>query len=918
MRAALPRRPNGKVDYRSLPDPARPDGPAAGGTAPRGEVEEAIARAWTEVLGVESVRRSHHFFELGGDSILGIQVVSRLRQAGLAAAPKDIAALPVLADLAGALGRRSAEADSAAAPAAAAGPHVGALPLTPIQRWFFDRDLPEPQHWNLPALYELDPTLDLDALAPALESALGALLDRHDALRARFEPAADGGRRQIIEAPGAVRWPLEVTTVGGDGETRDVFARVHAGLDLARAPLAAAALVDVEDDPTAGHPVRRRLLLGVHHLVVDAVSWRILDGDLERALGAALAGDPVELPPTGHALGDLVEALERRRPDPAPWIAEAGAEAHAPDLPVGFAAAGEDATEADVEVHRQRVDGTADLRAPGDASLHDVLVTALALTLAPWLGRPTIRLDLEHHGRGGELDLSRTVGWLTAAYPVTLRLGELDPDAGRAFDAVEKTLASVDDPHDYGVLRYVQRRPELAHAPAPPVLFNFLGRAAARDLEPRRLLALADGAFDGARAARNPRAHALEINAALDVDGLTLDWIYPRGSAETVAALADHFGRHLHRVVDALRRRRVDPADFPGAEDAYRLSSLQEAMLIHRLEDVDADSGTLLVEATLDGPLDRARFEGAWRAAVDRHPSLRTALRWRGLEHPVQIVAPAEDVTLEIDVEDWRDDPGAQLERARGELRSAGLDLTRAPVMAWRLGRTGERRHVLLWACHHLLLDGWSSALVLREVLDRHDGLGPGPEPPPPKRWIDWSRRREPESFWRDARMEPRRVLRAAPLAAPASAGVPEMRGARTRTAAGELNAWIRRHGVTLGSVAAACWGLALHEATGSEQTSFGLTASGRGGELDGVESMVGMFTSVLPMTYRVDPQASPPKLARAVHTRQAAMQALPPRPLARLFELGGVRLLRPPFDTLLTVANFPTSPPGAGGVDDR
>ncbi|MEO1087320.1 MAG: condensation domain-containing protein, partial [Acidobacteriota bacterium] len=467
------------------------------------------------------------------------------------------------------------------------------------------------------------------------------------------------------------------------------------------------------------------------------------------------------------------------------------------------------------------------------------------------------RLDLEHHGRGGELDLSRTVGWLTAAYPVTLRLPGLDPDldAGRAFDAVEKQLASAGAPHDYGVARYLRGAPELAEDAAPPVLFNFLGRAAAPKPGTGRPLTPADGAFDGARGGRNPRAHALEVNAALGADGLTLDWIHARGERQSgaVAALADAFERQLHRVLDALGRRRVDPADFPGAEDAYRLSALQEAMLIHRLEDVDADSGTLLVEATLGGPLDPGRFRRAWRAAVERHPSLRTALRWRGLEHPAQVVAAPADVDVDIDVEDWRDDPAGQVERARGELRGAGLDVTRAPVMAWRLGRTGEREHVLLWACHHLLLDGWSSALVMREVLDRHDGRDPGPEPTPPKRWIDWSRRREPEHFWREARMEPRRVLRATPLAAPSKAGRPEIRGARTDTGAGELHGWIRRHGVTLGSVAAACWGLVLHEATGSEQTSLGFTASGRGGELEGLESMVGMFTSVLPMTYRVD-----------------------------------------------------------------
>ncbi|MEM1182041.1 MAG: amino acid adenylation domain-containing protein, partial [Acidobacteriota bacterium] len=171
----LPRRPNGKVDYRALPDPGAAVTPAHPDTseAPRGEVEMTIAEAWAEVLGVEKISRRHHFFELGGDSILGIQVISRLRQAELPAAHKDIAALPVLADLAAVLERRRPAGELSEGDRPDAGgelePFVGELPLAPIQRWFFDRELPAPHHWNLPALFALDPSTPLDTTAAAVE-----------------------------------------------------------------------------------------------------------------------------------------------------------------------------------------------------------------------------------------------------------------------------------------------------------------------------------------------------------------------------------------------------------------------------------------------------------------------------------------------------------------------------------------------------------------------------------------------------------------------------------------------------------------------------------------------------------------------------------------------------------------------------
>ncbi|RME51351.1 MAG: non-ribosomal peptide synthetase, partial [Deltaproteobacteria bacterium] len=281
----LPLTPNGKVDRAALPAPQYTQR-AETHVAPRTEREEILARIFGEVLNLSSVGIYDNFFRLGGDSILAIQIVSRARQAGLQLTPTQIFQHQTIAELAVA-------ATPARAVAAEQGPVVGEAPLTPIQHWFFAQDAAGRNHFNQAVLLELSGPFE----AASLREALCAVVAHHDALRSRFFQDASGGWRQRFEPPGGeIPFIVEDLCAFEDADllSREIEARAAAAqerLDPVVGPLLRAHLFE----PGGGRP--RRLLIVIHHLAIDAVSWRILLEDLLLAHEQIVRGKPVRLPP---------------------------------------------------------------------------------------------------------------------------------------------------------------------------------------------------------------------------------------------------------------------------------------------------------------------------------------------------------------------------------------------------------------------------------------------------------------------------------------------------------------------------------------------------------------------------------------------------------------------------------------------
>ncbi|MGH3973476.1 MAG: amino acid adenylation domain-containing protein, partial [Pseudonocardiaceae bacterium] len=280
---ALPLGPTGKLDRKALPAPDQLIEPASEYTAPQSATEHTLADIWAEVLGVERVGIHDNFFELGGDSILSIQLVSRVRKAGFLLTSKDIFFHQTVAELASVVTAAHGEqADEE--------PVIGSTALTPIQHWFFHTHPVNPHHFNQSMMVELDEDVD----EQSLERALDVLLVHHDALRMRFDQA-DGqwGQENAPPRPAKLLHRVDLPDLSDDDQAATmgkVADDIHASFDLREGPLLKAVLF------AFGAGRARYLFLAAHHLVIDAVSWRILLEDLEATYQQAVRGESLQPP----------------------------------------------------------------------------------------------------------------------------------------------------------------------------------------------------------------------------------------------------------------------------------------------------------------------------------------------------------------------------------------------------------------------------------------------------------------------------------------------------------------------------------------------------------------------------------------------------------------------------------------------
>ncbi|MCU0680747.1 MAG: amino acid adenylation domain-containing protein [Polyangiaceae bacterium] len=549
--AALPLTANGKVDRAELAcRPPRP-APAAAPDAPRTPAEVALVEACRAVLGVEHAGVGDNFFDLGGDSIVSLRVIARLRQRGYRLRAKDVFRLDTLAELAAAM-----EPLGAASAGAWSGDDV---PLSPIQAWFFAQHFANEAHWNQGVVLRLAGPVDPDELA----TALAAVVNAHPQLRARFRRESDRVRQWVEPPVEAV--PVVLLGPALAGAEAEAWAPLHAGVDLERGPVFRAGLRPAED---GGYD----LGLVAHHLVIDGVSWHVVVDDLSDALIALRAGRRPEPFPETTPFGAWSEALAAFacapafEPERAHWLAAHARAAAAPPWPSDLPAGGN--TEASRATHEFSFDRRKTERLLGSltevfrASAEVGLAAAVAHALCAWLGRSDVTLWMESHGREGAdelgegLDTGRTVGWFTALYPVTV-----EPGGEGAAGSLRATK---------GALRAVPRRGAgyLLASPGldalrPEVTFNYLGRldvplpevSPVRSVTPMR---------HGTRAPEGCRTQELDVSSYLARGELHVLVSYgaERHTAASVAALAD-------AIAGALDALGADPeAETAGPEGA--------------------------------------------------------------------------------------------------------------------------------------------------------------------------------------------------------------------------------------------------------------------------------------------------------------------------------------------------------------
>jgi non-ribosomal peptide synthase protein (TIGR01720 family) len=776
---------------------------------------------------------------------------------------------------------------------------------------------------------------------------LRALVVHHDALRLRF--TQDHGWQEFnAEVEDAVL----LNIVNADSETviEEEAARLQASLNLSTGPLLRLAVFYGGPDSPA------RLLFVIHHLAIDHISWQILLDDLQTVYRQLSRNEEPQLPAKTTSFQQWSQLLTTHAQSKT-LLAELPYWLRATDLEVSPLTV-DHPHGANLEGSVQTV--TVNLESEETKTLlervpevygtriNDALLAALVASYAQQTGERSLLIDLEGHGREEifeGVDLSRTVGWFTTVFPVLLELGA-DERPERKLKAVKDQLRGIpNNGIGYGLLRYLNEDQEIADQlrtrPQAQLIFNYRGRI--ENVRPEDFTednaALSVGPV---RSPRQQRRYLFEINGNVSGGRLRFDWNYSGNlhNRETVKQWADAFIEALRTLI---ARSAFDesvsysPSDFPlaklnqteidklfaserGVEDVYPLTPLQQGLLFHSLYAPTAGLYFLQISCVLHDEMNLPAFKSAWQQVIARHTALRTEFRWVDLAEPLQVVRASAEMPIEE--LDWRGvTPQKQqtmLESFYEADRARGCDLNKAPLTRITLIRTADDCYQVVWSHHHLIIDGWSGALLLNECIAFYEALRNGetielPRSRPYRNYIEWLQNQDlsqAEAFWRDSLkgiVKPTSVLteQAQAISTKQAESFGSQRIQLSEQSTRALRAVARKHKLTLNTLTLGAWAFILSEVSGEDDVVFGTAVAGRPPELAGAESMVGVFINTLPLRVRLLPDDLLLPWLRNIQEQQLGMQQFAYSPLVKVQEWSEFPRSEALFESFLVFENF-------------
>ncbi|WP_211961632.1 non-ribosomal peptide synthetase, partial [Cupriavidus plantarum] len=692
----------------------------------------------------------------------------------------------------------------------------------------------------------------------------------------------------------------------------DACTRAQRSLNLEQGPLLRVARFTLPDGS-------QRLLIAIHHLVVDGVSWRILLEDLQQAYrdDAPLPARTSSYQTWARRLQQHAASLEDERPF---WRAQ-----HGPTLAARRDTALRDATTSTVTLPATltRILLT-DAHSAYRTQINDLLLAAVARAVGQWQGHETTAVLLEGHGREtlfADVDVSRTVGWFTSVFPVAL---PIDADLATHIKRVKEALRAVPQ-HGIG---FGLLSDQLQGVPRPSITFNYLGQFD-QSGHADALFARADESAGETRGADAPLGNAIVINGMVRDGALTFDLAFAEPGLSVFApqlqrALEDIVVHCMATPPGALtpsdvplsgltqaqldRLPDADRADRADIDDIYPLAPMQQGMLFHALYAPETAVYVNQMSVDLHG-IDAARLARAWEETIDRHDILRTAFVHIDGE-PLQMVRRHVPSPVVIDADS---DAVGDADALAMQDRSRPFSLDTAPLMRVRLVAQGDACYRMIWTSHHLLLDGWSTARLIGEVLQRYHGLPVEAVPARYRDHIAWLQAQDAsasEAFWQERlpRLEaPTLLAQAMPAPETPAAG---QAVARVRIDAQMLQRVAQQQRVTLNTLLQAAWIVVLQRYTGQRAVAFGATVAGRPASLPGAEAMLGLFINTLPVIQAPAPDQRIDAWLQALQQENLSLREHEHVPLYEIQRWanrgsqhqGG----QPLFDSILVFENYP------------
>jgi amino acid adenylation domain-containing protein/non-ribosomal peptide synthase protein (TIGR01720 family) len=935
----IPLTPNGKVDPKALPGPLEISPSQSGDyIPPQTEMEKDLVEIWQKVLGREQIGSTDNFFMIGGDSIKSIQVLSRMNQLGYKIEMKELFQNPTIAELAPKVKKFENTSEQTTI--------TGQIPLTPAQMWFFNTHHRDIHHFNQSAMFYSRETLEEEAV----KAIFTKIQQHHDVLRMTYKE--ENGK--MIQIDHGLDYPFSLEVYDFRNQENSMAAleakatEIQASIDLENGPLMKLGLFHREQ----GH----FLLIAIHHLVIDAVSWRILFEDIETLYQQYRKGEPLALPLKTDSFKLWAEKLsdyansETFLKEKAYWNTLAST--NVPSISKDFEKPG-DYRKDEKSLSFSLDEGeTHDLLTKANhafgTEINDILLTALAMGIKETWNHTRVLISLEGHGREEimtDIDISRTLGWFTSAYPLVLDVTP-ENDLARQIKEVKETIRKIPNKGiAYGILKYLTReenKKDTRFQLNPQFGFNYLGQFDADVGE--MSFEMANQYSGDAMSPDGERESEFDVSGMIANNRLLLTITYNQNHyrPETIAALLGHFQTQLTRIIDfclTREKREPTPSDFTykglpieavdlltsryAVEDLYTLTPMQEGMLFHALYDDTSSSYFEQTSYRLQGKLDPVIFEKSLNQLFQRYDILRTAFIPDITDRPIQVVL--KDRGCDFYFKDTREIPEKEKRIAfvtafKARDKQRGFDLSRDVLMRVSVLRLEDTEYEVIWSFHHALMDGWCIGIITSDFFEIYNSIIQNrtfqlPPVKPYRTYIQWLQKQDREvskHFWKNY-LESYEEVAVIPGAKmhqtgqkPTGYEIGQVQLTLDREKTGLLNQIAGRNKVTMNIIAQVLWAVLLGKYNRKEDIVFGAVVSGRPFDLEGVETMVGLFINTIPVRIRFSGNIKFNELLRMAQENAIASEPHHYCPLAEI--QADTTLKQDLINHLFVFENYPVS----------
>ncbi|MCB9252008.1 MAG: amino acid adenylation domain-containing protein [Flavobacteriales bacterium] len=943
---SIPLTPNGKVDKKALPE-VDVEGQRSGSyVKAETPTQEALVKIWEDLLGVEKIGIEDNFFELGGDSILTIQVVSRARKQGYHLEPRDLFTYQTIRGLSEAIGENQKREYTTEQ-----GILNGEVGLLPIQQWYLSQDQPEVSHYNQSVLLSLDKRISFSEF----EKVMMVIQQHHDTLRLSFKNENGDWKQFYDQTEPAIHF-VDFTGIKDeklDSELSRSANQYQSGLDIYSGHLS-----NFIYYKTSASQKQNKIILILHHLAIDGVSWRIILDHMEQLFDQILHDRELKLPAKGSSYRQFYEAL----------IAYSENAIHQLDYWKKVVLEIPSDEKKIANTKRATIDhlDTIELKVSSEltksllkdvpkifhAEINDVVLAGLANILAKWKNSNMVGIGLEGHGRElpvKSLNVTETTGWFTNVYPLVIQIDPVNNQTDTLKQVKEIIRKVPDKGMGYGVLKYLVKHPDLTVPDPWFIVFNYLGQ-----LDTSSSGKYLSAAFEnsGKNVSSNNRIQdPLSLNCFVKDGKLVFIWEY--NSLEFKRSQIKQLGLKLNDWLESFivecnklkGKEFFTPSDYglPGdidfksfdhlmqtnyegkplysvTESVYNLSGLQQGMLFHSLYNKNSGVYVEHLQCELD-QLNIGYFEQCWENLLNNHNILRSAFFYESIEEPLAVVLKKAGITLiNIDISDKS--PKEQEDLIKdfvNDDRFKGFEMNIAPLMRVYLFKKSNKKHTMLWSAHHILFDGWSMPLIIEELLTDYQDLIENKQVENRKldrfdeyiHYLNSQNRKTAEAYWKNylGTLENGNML---PFIRPyidRNKGVGNFKELVLRTneeLTHKITRFCQSAHITVNTLFQGVWGFLLRKYTSNDTICFGVTVSGRPEDIEGIERKVGLFINTIPVCIQFNKDSSLQNWLQSIQTAQAESRQYQYMPLNKIQSISGIT--GDLFDSIMVFENYPVS----------